>query len=117
MTQEQAKRLCELEPERFRPWAYGLDYLIDLDDQDARWTILVNLPDGFDYRQVAMSNLYSLCWWMLTQMPDVILSAPIIDGNWSCDDSRLERYGASRETPEEAVISAYIEWLESRQTK
>ena len=96
MTQEQAKRLCELEPEHFK-WRGQLLW--------SEYGIFTSKFGGEIY------------WWMLKKMPDVVLCAPIMDGNWMCDDSRLERYGASRETPEEAVISAYIEWLESWQAQ
>ena len=112
MTQEQAKRLCELEPEHFEPFMNCL-YL-----KLFRSEILVaNFFSEKADDEMCKFNRLTMLWWMVTRMPAVVLCAPIMGGNWTCDDSRLERFLGSAETPEEAVIMAYITWLESRQTK
>lgn len=114
MTQEQAKRLCELEPSHFRmPGMYLWFNPFEEEKHHPHEVISFGIGNRRDYA----NNQGAMLWWMVTRMPDVVLCAPIMSGNWSCDDSRLERYGASGDTPEEAVISAYIKWLESRQTK
>jgi hypothetical protein len=115
MTTEQIKKLCKLEPEKFRKFSDGLMTF------DYGTTRLWVQWDDHECTQRDVSYGF-MCWWMLQQMPEGTGCAWNDTLNeFACyvrtkKGRALGIYGSRGFGPtrEDAVINAYISWLESK---